>query len=598
MRRIESGPPRVNMGAGKGLSNKLFPRLWTACICVLTFLAYIGTLRFQFVHDDRGQIVSNPAVHSWHAVPGYFTSHVWAAVAPDFLGNDYRPLFLFWLRINDALFGRWAAGWHFTTVIAHVVATCCVVLLAHRLLDEWPAALFSGLIFGLHPVHIEGVAWISGVPEPLLAGLLITSYLCWLRSRETDGGWGNWLGASLALYMLGLLTKETAVVLVPILFTSEWLDFPVPVGSRLTGWGRRIPQILKGLLPFLVLTAFYLIVRTVALKGFSHPAAQVSWPTMVLTWPSLLLFYIRLLVWPIGLSPFYALQFVSHPTFGNFVFPILVLLLVSVEIGIWASRSRPVALVIPWLIFPVLPVLDIQIFGNGNFAHNRYLYLPSVGFAMLIAMALRKVKVGRKYGDVIHSFQIWIVVGLAAVLCLAINIEDRYYSSDAAFYSLACSRVGHSYPVIGMDYANTLAEQGDFVHAAAIYTDLIKAWPGMWTAYFNLGYMYYQQGKMDSAVQYLSETAAGDPTNAAAVFYLGLSHLKLHHLDDAEADLRRATVLAPTAPNNHFALGMVLKVEGKGPGALAEFARELAVNPANRDAAQQAVAIQRQIAGK
>ena len=163
---------------------------------------------------------------------------------------------------------------------------------------------------------------------------------------------------------------------------------------------------------------------------------------------------------------------------------------------------------------------------------------------------------------------------------LAINVEDRYYSSDAAFYSLAYSRMGRSDPVIGMDYANTLAEQGDFVHAAAIYRELIKAWPSMWAAYFNLGYMYYQQGDLDSAIQYLSRTAAGDPANAAAIFYLGLADLKLHHLDEAEANLRRAIVLAPTAPNYHFALGMVLKVKGNWPGAMAEFARELELNPA------------------
>jgi Flp pilus assembly protein TadD len=519
-------------------------------------------------------------------------------VAPAFLGNDYRPLFLVWLRINDALFGQWAAGWHFTSVSAHVAATYCVVLLAHRLLDEWPGALLSGLIFGLHPIHIEGVAWISGVPEPLLACLLITSYLCWLRSHEASGGGGIWLGASLGLYTLALLTKETAVVLVPILLASEWLDFPVLVGSRRTRRGRRIPQILKDLLPFLALTAFYLIVRTVALKGFSHPAAQVSWLTMVLTWPSLLLFYIRLLVWPVGLSPFYALQFVSHPTLGNTVFPVLVLLTVAVGLGIWASKVCAVALVIPWLIFPLFPVLDVAVFGNGNFAHNRYLYLPSVGFAMLVSLALRKLKVGTQYFRVIHSLQLWTAIGLAVVLGLAINIEDRYYSSDAAFYSLAYSRVGRSYPVIGMDFANALAEQGDFAHAAAIYRELIKARPDMWTAYFNLGYMYYQQGDLDSAEQYLSRTAGGDPGNAAAIFYLGLTDLKLHHLDEAEANLRRAIGLAPKAPNYHFALGMVLKVKGNRQGALAEFARELEVNPAHQAAVQQAEEIQREIAGR
>src|SRR5271165_1909293 len=77
-------------------------------VLALTFAVYVPTLRYQFVHDDRGQIVENPAVHSWHAVPTYFTAQVWAGVMPEELGNYYRPLFLVWLRINDAVFGTHA----------------------------------------------------------------------------------------------------------------------------------------------------------------------------------------------------------------------------------------------------------------------------------------------------------------------------------------------------------------------------------------------------------------------------------------------------------------------------------------------------------
>jgi TolA-binding protein/uncharacterized membrane protein (DUF485 family) len=534
-------------------------------------------------------------VHSWHAVPGYFTAHVWAAVAPAFLGNDYRPLFLLWLRINDAIFGHHVAGWHFTTVVSHVVATYCVFLLAHRIFREWPAALFSGLVFGLHPIHIEGVAWISGVPEPLLAALLIPAYLCWVRSREVGG---PWLAASLVLYTLALLMKETAVVLLLILFASQWLGFPLPLERQPCGWIEKSLKVFKALVPYFVLTAVYVIVRTVALKGFSHPAAQISWLTLVLTWPSLLLFYLKLLVWPVGLSPFYGLQFVSHPTLGNTVIPALLLLLVAGGLWKWASHSRPVALVVPWLIFPVLPVLNIQVFGNGNFAHNRYLYLPSVGFAMLVALALREIKFGRPILGGIPSSQVGVCLGLALLMCFAIHVEDRYYSSDAAFYSYAYTRMGNKDPVIGMDYANTLAEQGDFEHAAAIYQELIQAHPDMWDACFNLGYMYYQMGQLDSAVLYLERAAAGDPTRAGAVFYLGLADLKLNRMDEAQANLQRAIALAPTTPNYHFALGMVLKLKGNGRGAMAEFTRELELNPGHQAAAQQAAEIQRQIAGK
>jgi len=596
MSKHEAGPPTVAEGAIDPLAN--VPYRWAAAVCALTFLTYLGTLRFQFVHDDRGQIVGNPAVQSWHAVPGYFSAHVWAAVGPTFLANDYRPFFLLWLRINDAVFGPHVAGWHFTTVLAHVAASYLVILLAQRIFRDWPTALFSGLIFGLHPVHIEAVAWISGVPEPLLATFLISAYLCWLRSRETAGRSAVWLVASLAFYMLALLTKETAVVLLLILFASQWMNFPCAIElPRRHGMPAWLPA-LKALLPFVLLTVVYVIIRIVALRGFSHPVARISWLTVSLTWPSLLVFYLRLLFWPVRLSPFYGLQFVFRPTIWNTVLPLLTLLLVAVALRKWAARSRPVALAIPWLVFPVLPVLDVQVFGDGNFAHNRYLYLSSVGFAMLMAAALRRLKFGRPLLGGVPSSQVWASVFLLLLFGFAVQVEDRCYANDAAFYSYAYARMGNHDPIIGMDYANTLAEQGDYDHAAKIYQGLIEAHPTMWNAYFNLGYMYYQEGQLAGAVRYLQPAASADPPRAAARFYLGLADFKMNRIDEAEANLRSAIALEPTAPNYHFALGVVLKVRGNLPAALTEFDRELELNPAHQAAAKQAAEIHQRVAGR
>jgi len=454
------------------------------------------------------------------------------------------------------------------------------------------------LIFGLHPVNIECVAWITAVVDPLFAALLIPAYLCWVRSREASGRAGWWMIGSLSLYTLAMLTKETAVVLLLILFASQWLGFPRPLECPSGRWVRQFMQVFQALLPFFLLTAVYLLVRTVALRGFSHGAAQISWLTMIQTWPSLLLFYLKLLVWPVGLNPFYGLLYVTHPSLRNTVFPIMVLLLVAAGLWKWASRSRPVVLAIPWLIFPVFPVLDVQVFGNGNFAHNRYLYLPSIGFAMLLAAGMERIIFARPRFSGVRSAQIGLYAGLALILGLTIQVEDRYYASDATFYSYAYAQGGSNDPVIGMDYANTLAEQGDFSHAAEIYQRVIQAHPDMWNACFNLGYMQYQRGQLDTAVQYLSRASAGDPANPRAAFFLGLTDLKLHRLDEAEANLRRAIILAPATPNYHFALGMVMEVKGNWEGAMDEFSKELAVNPGNQAAAQQAAEIQKQIVKK
>ena len=144
----------------------------------LTFIVYAGTLGFEFVYDDHEQVLENNYVHSWRFVGHYFTGHVWSNLYAKDPGNYYRPLFLLWLRVNHMLFGLEPWGWHLTTALAHLFATYLVYLLAVRLVRDPVTAGFAALIFGLHPVHIEAVAWVSGVTEPLLAVLLIPSFLC------------------------------------------------------------------------------------------------------------------------------------------------------------------------------------------------------------------------------------------------------------------------------------------------------------------------------------------------------------------------------------------------------------------------------------
>jgi hypothetical protein len=98
-----------------------------------TFLLFCGTLAFKFVYDDRMQILENVSIRQWSYVPQYFTKNVWAMIDPHILANYYRPLFLLWLRINYALFGSNATGWHALSVALHVIVVVQVFWLGKRL---------------------------------------------------------------------------------------------------------------------------------------------------------------------------------------------------------------------------------------------------------------------------------------------------------------------------------------------------------------------------------------------------------------------------------------------------------------------------------
>ena len=246
-----------------------------AAILAATFLAYAGTLGFGFVFDDTAGIVRNDSLRAWRYLPSYFTSHVWSFLYPHLLSNYYRPLFLLWLRLNDALFGLHPWGWHLTSVAAHVAVTYLVYCLGLRLTrDAWIAA-FAGLIFGLDPVHVEAVAYVSAVPELLCAVFVLAALLAWLRTRE-GGLKRTWLAAALALYSAALLSKESGMMLPIFIALYAWIYAAGDGGE--VGLGKRLRTALEAVAPFLVVTLFYVPLRVWALKGFAHTVTPVGFP--------------------------------------------------------------------------------------------------------------------------------------------------------------------------------------------------------------------------------------------------------------------------------------------------------------------------------
>ena len=569
-----------------------------AVVLALTFAVYLPTLRFQFVHDDRGQIVENPAVHSWHFLPSYFTSHVWAAVMPEELGNYYRPFFLLWLRINYALFGNHAGAWHFTTLLAHVLATLLVYLLAFRLGTSRAVALLAALIFGLHPAHIEAVAWISGVTEPLLAILLIASFLAYVQWRLEHAR--KWELISLALFALALGEKETALILPVLLLLydgmlersgagpgSEYGGGSLKEEGRRQEWrgvSEGCAKALRRIWPYFILILLYIPARIHALKGFSHAVTPLGNAQLVFTWPSLIWFWIRHLIWPAGLSTFYNFPAVLHPTLRDFVLPAVFDVAAAGALLAAVRRSRLAAFFAVWLVLPLVPLLNLRVFVANDFAHDRYLYLPSVGLAILVALFLEKVCGGVLRRQGLPVTQLATTLCLAALLGFGTITQSFYFRDNLIFYAYNLSKAPHNI-YAESNFATVLAERGLYAPALEKFTDIVSRNPDYWTAVYNLALTYYKMGNLPQAEKYFREAVRINPDKAAEHFYLGMTWFKAGRTDQAIASVRQALALDPMGFAYHFALGVMLKTRGDLGGALKEFQQELAVNPGQQAAA-------------
>jgi protein O-mannosyl-transferase len=575
------------------------PWVPVALALLVTFLAYSGTLWFKFVYDDRGQILANVQVHQWRFLPHYFTEQVWSFAYPGIHGNYYRPIFLLFLLLNYKIFGPYAAGWHLVSVAAHLGVTFLVYLLVRRLAGDSKTALIAVLIFGLHPVHIESVAWVSGVTDPLVALFMLPSFLCYINARERRGHHRAWLAASLALYGLAMLSKETALILPILVFAFEWLwQEALGTASGFRPVFVRACNSMVRVVPFLLLTFVYLAVRWHVLHGLGHTMVPLSVSTIIFTWPQILLFYLRHLVWPFNLSVFYNMPYIEAPGAGSFFLPVAALAAVGVLVSLWLrqlGKTSPsdqclAAFACAWILIPFIPLLDLSVLPVGEIAHDRYLYLPSVGFSILLAMALRRIRFGDRKLFGLPALQAAAVLLLVLVLGISTARQDLYWANDIKLYTRGVQRTPQN-KLARTNLGNALGEQGHYGEALALYREVLAQDPRFWLAIYNTGYTYYRMGRLQEAEEYFKRAIEVNGVDSDEYFYLGLTWLKLGDLNDAEKAVRHALTLRPGGLAYHFAMGMILKLKGDTAGALAEFKEELKNFPGETGAEQQIEAI-------
>jgi hypothetical protein len=469
-------------------------------------------------------------------------------------------------------------------------------------------AAMASMIFGVHPFHVEAVDWVAGVTDPLLALLFISAFLCYLKVWEHGRRSEGWRVASLVLYLGAVFSRETALLFPVFVFAYEvLLRQSEDSGLPRAGLARRIRNAILSSTPYLAITPVYLLSRVLALNGFSHTLTPLPLSTVIYTSPSLLWFYFKRLVWPVNMSVHYNMPYVSNPALRNFAAPLAGIVLTGLILWFWAtrpesrkadgrygSRSRVIAFASAWVLVPLLPVLDVRLLPTLAHVHDHYLYLPSVGFAMMVAVFLRSLKVGQVRLSGQPAIQIALLAVIACLSTRTTIVEGAVWSDDLSLYDRA-SRVWPESGSLKEQLAGALQERGHYEEAIAIYRQLFSRRPDLWEANYNLGFAYYSAGKFGEAEAYLRRAVAINPRRAAAHLRLGLTLLKRNRVQEAAEVLEQAVKVEPRAYGVHFARGMVMKLQGNWTGALVEFKDELAIAPEEQAAREQIVEIERRL---
>jgi tetratricopeptide (TPR) repeat protein len=553
-----------------------------ALVILFTVAVYLPALENQFVVDDSDQIYYNQSRLNLQSIPQYFASDVWSYLTAQH-SNYYRPFFLVWLMINYQLLGLSPVLWHASAILVHVAATLLVYLLARRLLDDRMLAGLAALLFGVHPAHVESVAWVSGATEPLFAVPLLACLLLHMKARDGSGTararW--WRAGALLCAAAAIFSKETAAIVPVAVFACEW--FFSTAASRAV----RLRTAANAALPYLIPVAAYLPMRWHALRSFAPMPYHWRFWSCIQTFPLTLVFYLRHLLWPFPNSLFYPLEPVEGWSFRQLALPLAALGAAGLGLYRLARGDGRRLFSVVLIILPILPVLDVHAFPKENFVHDRYLYLPVAGLCLLAVLALRQFRRGTA-----------ILLAAGVVMGACTLRAGAIWRDEMALYRQAFA-VAPDSPFSLESYGTELARHGQCAEGLVLMKRALAARLADEALYLNIAKCYKLLGEYDQAANYLHDLMVISPNSPAAFSVMAIFELSRNHLDAAETAIRRALQLRPAngapLPGYHMTLGLVLEGKGDWNHALAEYETEIRENPGATDAVDRAAALRARI---
>lgn len=505
--------------------------------------------------DDPDYLVSNPFAHglSWEHVTGAFSRF--------FVGN-YAPLHIVSYMVDYSLWGLRPAGYLLENVLIHGLNGSLLYLLVRRLSNNVVAATIAGLIFVVHPVQVEAVAWVSQRKSVLSLFFFLLSLLCYAAYRDAGTGSSRhsyWL--SVAAFAAALLTKSTAVVLPVVLLIFDRCFEGRPVRASLTD---KIPYAVAAAAAALLAMASQSPEYGGGGRAPYHGGSPLA---TFMTMLPVLVSYLRMVVWPAGLSAAYSPAIKTAPDLEVLLAGLLLAAIVACAALLYRRDKR----LFFWLAIAPVGMLPVsQIVPLVTLMNDRYLYFPMVGiapfFALGGAMFLERQRSGvRRAGS-----------GLAVLLVLSLgiaaNLRVAVWHDAATLWSDAVSKVPHSF-MANYVLASIKVKSGRPEEALPQLERLRRMDPDNPKVHELLGHFHYQAGNLAEAEAAYGAAIARNPARHKAQLYLGNIYLGQGRVDAAMERFRAAELVAPLSPDIAYSIACAAAMQQQADTSLASLRR-------------------------
>jgi len=541
------------------LSDTVRERFCIGLLLVVAVFAYGNTIVNDFTNDDQLYVVNNPQVT--HPT-------LRALFSPNKFSLVFRPVTFGTFALDWKIGQGFAPGFHVINLVLHAIVTLLLYMLLQRLFQGSSRgnvlALAAALLFAVHPIHTEAVASISGRAELLGAGFLIAGWLLHLDDREVP---------ALTCFALGLLSKESAIVFLPLIMIGDYV-----IGH----WKSAFRYLRAAGITLLYLAVLWKVrgnhFGILTLSVLDNPLISLPAGPRILNALRVAWKYVGLQVYPATLSADYSYNQIPLYTAWRYTLPAALATIAVVGCWIWTVKTRRQGLVLAGGIYMAGFAVTANVFMPiGTIMGERLAYLPSAGFCLLVALAWNWLRERQR------TLAFGVLATLIILLGVRTLVRNRDWKNNDTLYSaqlgnapgsakthqnMALLYLNHKqfdlsrkefetalqiYPLgpRALAYYGVLeASQGNYQEAGRkmekAFSMVSRENPAYDEIAVNLAALYMQTGHVDGALDLLNREIAESPEYGPAWANRAVLHYRRGETALARADITTALRLDPT----------------------------------------------------
>jgi tetratricopeptide (TPR) repeat protein len=545
-------------------SNKYFILLFYTALTLITLFAYEPLRHNDFIsYDDGRYVTENPNVKA-----GITRQSILWAFTTQHAGN-WHPLTWLSHMLDYQLFGMNARWHHMTSLLLHIINTVLLFFVLKKITAAIWRSAFVAAAFALHPLHVESVAWVAERKDVLSTLFWILTIAVYIRYVRRNGI--SWYILTILAFALGLMAKPMLVTLPFVLLLLDYWPLKRPQKNK-----RVIFRMVAEKIPLFLLTAISCILTLSAQQkaGAVNPIPLATRTAIaVISYAS----YISKMLWPSKPAMFYPLPESLNKILALVsAFSITGITIISVY---WARR-RPWFLV-GWLWFlgTLVPVIGLVKVGAAAIA-DRYTYIPSVGFFIIIAWSIAEIV--KKW-----SYTKWpltvcvILVFIAWMLCARFQVG--HWRNSTALYEHTISVTERNY-IAHNNLGLELYNEGLINDAVEHFRKAAKFSPGLSEPYWHLADALAKQGRIHEAVSQATKASKFEPNETLANEKLGRFLFEQKKFEEAVYYFKKAAEIDTNSVSAHVNLAAALLQLNKFDEAIKHYQKALAINPEDSQA--------------